>query len=228
MNGEAVTPIDVAPARRPLSIRALRRARVAAGWVHLALALAIVAGVVVQVYLIGAYIFGAGPSALDYHRSMGWTVHGFELMLFAAALAAWLPRLDVGLSFVLAAVGTAQVSLASGHRWVGGLHPVLALVVVALATALALRATSRHRAAGIIRRRPRTRKALSRLSAKRMLLVGGMLGSCLGVIGASISDPEVGFPAWIDLTGVVAGFGIGVLVSGTATVLRSRRSHGDV
>ena len=227
MTGEAATPIDVAPARRPMSIRALRRARVAADWVHLALAVAIVAGVVIQVYLIGAYIFGAGQSALDYHRSMGWTVHGFELMLFAAALAAWLPRLDVGLSFVLAAVGTAQVSLASGHRWVGGLHPVLALVVAALATALALRATSRHRAAGIIRRRPRTRTALS-LSAKGMLLVGGMLGSCLGVIGASISDPKVGFPAWIDVTGVVAGFAIGVLVSGTATVLRSRRSHGDI
>ena len=48
------------------------------------------------------------------------------------------------------------------------------------------------------------------------------------MIGASISDPKVGFPAWIDLTGVVAGFGIGVLLSGTATVLRSRRSHGDV
>ena len=227
MTEEAATPIDVAPARRQRSTRALRRARAAAGWVHLALAVAIVAGVVVQVYLIGAYIFGAGQSALDYHRSMGWTVHGFELMLFAAALAAWLPRLDVGLSFVLAAVGTAQVSLASGHRWVGGLHPVLALAVVALATALALRATRRHRAAGIIRRRPRTRKALPP-SAKRMLFVGGILGSCLGVIGASISDPTVGFPAWIDLTGVVAGFGIGVLVSGTATVLRCRRSHGDV
>jgi len=227
MNGDAVTPIDVAPARRPMS-RAFRRARVAARWVHLALALAIVAGVVVQVYLIGAYIFGAGQSALDYHRSMGWTVHGFELMLFAAALVAWLPRLDLGLSFVLAAVGTAQVSLASGHRWVGGLHPVLALVVVALAAALALRATSRQRAAGIIRRRPRARKTLSRVSAKRMLFVGGLLGSCVGVIGASISDPRVGFPAWIDLTGVVAGFGLGVLVSGTGVVLRSRRSRGDV
>jgi hypothetical protein len=61
-----------------------------------------------------------------------------------------------------------------------------------------------------------------------MLLVGGLLGSCVGVIGASISDPRVGFPAWIDLTGVVAGFGLGVLVSGTGAVLRSRRSHGDV
>ena len=228
MSGEAVTPIDVAPARRPLSIRALRRVRVAARWVHLALALAIVVGVVVQVYLIGAYIFGAGQSALDYHRSMGWTVHGFELLLFAAALVAWLPPLDVVLSFLLAGVGTAQVSLASGHGWVGGLHPVLALVVVTLAAALALRATSRHRTPGSVTVRPRSRRPRSPLSAKRMLLVGGLLGSCLGVIGALISDPAVGFPAWIDLTGVVAGFGLGVLVISTASLLRGMASQGDV
>jgi hypothetical protein len=46
------------------------------------------------------------------------------------------------------------------------------------------------------------------------LIVGGCVGSATGVIGASISDPEVGFPAWVDLTGVVAGFGLGVLATG--------------
>lgn len=46
------------------------------------------------------------------------------------------------------------------------------------------------------------------------LVVGGCLGSAIGVVGASISDPEVGFPAWVDLTGVVAGFGLGILVTG--------------
>jgi hypothetical protein len=46
------------------------------------------------------------------------------------------------------------------------------------------------------------------------LIVGGCTGSAIGVIGASISDPEVGFPAWVDLTGVVAGFGLGVLATG--------------
>jgi hypothetical protein len=29
-----------------------------------------------------------------------------------------------------------------------------------------------------------------------LLIAGGCLGSVGGVIGASISDPEVGFPAW--------------------------------
>jgi hypothetical protein len=43
------------------------------------------------------------------------------------------------------------------------------------------------------------------------LLLGGLLGSAVGVVGATISDPEVGFPAWVDLTGVVVGFALGVL-----------------
>jgi len=55
----------------------------------------------------------------------------------------------------------------------------------------------------------------------RALLVGGCLGSATGVIGASISDPEVGFPAWVDLTGVVAGFGLGVLAAGLVLLGRA-------
>jgi hypothetical protein len=66
----------------------------------------------------------------------------------------------------------------------------------------------------------------------RMLLVGGCLGSVAGVIGASISDPEVGFPAWVDVTGVVAGFGLGVLVTGVVLLVRAtwskrREQHRD-
>jgi hypothetical protein len=58
----------------------------------------------------------------------------------------------------------------------------------------------------------------------RALLVGGCLGSVVGVIGASISDPEVGFPAWVDLTGIVAGFGLGVLVTGVVLLGRAMLS----
>ena len=56
------------------------------------------------------------------------------------------------------------------------------------------------------------------------LLIGGLLGSAAGVVGATISDPEVGFPAWVDLTGVVVGFGLGVLASGSALLFRRVRS----
>ena len=53
------------------------------------------------------------------------------MLILAAALVARLPRRDLLLSLLLAAIGTVQVSLAGAHRWVGGLHPLLALVVLA-------------------------------------------------------------------------------------------------
>lgn len=62
-------------------------------------------------------------------------------------------------------------------------------------------------------------------STWKLLVTGGLLGSAVGVIGATISDPGVGFPAWVDLTGVLAGFGLGVLVAGLfAATLAARRS----
>ena len=205
-------PIELAPSRRRAPH--LRRGIRAAGrWSHRAFALAVVFGVLAQVYLIGAYIFGAGQGALDAHKSMGWTVHGFEMLVLAAALVAWLPRVDVVLSLLLAVIGTAQVALASEHRWVGGLHPLLAIVVLGLAAVLALRGSRR-------RTRPPARREKSRRPNWMLLVVGGVLGSAVGVIGATISDPEVGFPAWVDLTGVVAGFAIGFLATGLFLLLR--------
>jgi hypothetical protein len=136
----SATPL--APAGRVGRVAALRRG---AAWLHLALALAIALGVFVQVYLIGAYIFGAGSDALDAHTSVGFTVHGLEVLLFLVALAAWLPRADIGLSLLMALLGTTQLSLADAHGWAGGLHPLGALLVLALATEIARRDLERLR-----------------------------------------------------------------------------------
>jgi hypothetical protein len=138
-------PIDLAPTPRPARRRLLTGVRRGASWLHLALALTIVLAVFVQVYLIGAYIFGAGQGALDAHETVGFTAHGLEVLVFIAALVAWLSRRDLALSALLAVIGTVQVALASEHRWVGGLHPMLALIVLALAATLASRARARHR-----------------------------------------------------------------------------------
>ena len=120
-------------------------ARVAAR-LHVALAAAIVAGVFAQVYLIGAYIFGAGLDALDAHKSVGFTVHGLEVLLLLVALAARLPRADLAMSLVLAAGGTAQVALASSTGpWVAALHPLGALLVLTLGALLARRGMARLR-----------------------------------------------------------------------------------
>lgn len=51
----------------------------------------------------------------------------------------------LGASIVLAVIGTVQVALASEQPTVGGLHPLLALAVLGLAEAVALRAIRRHR-----------------------------------------------------------------------------------
>jgi hypothetical protein len=148
---DAAAPIELAPKRWSRASRALHGVRVGGRWVHLVLALTVVAGVFVQVYLIGAYIFGAGQGALDAHKTAGWTVHGFEMLVFVTALLAWLPSVDLVLSLLLAVLGTVQVALASEHRWVGGLHPLLALVVVGLAATLVRRAIRRRLDARVVR-----------------------------------------------------------------------------
>lgn len=132
------------PARRAGSLAALRRG---AAWLHLALALVIALGVFVQVYLIGAYIFGAGSAALDAHTAVGFSVHGLAMLLFLVALVAWLPRADVGFSLLMALLGTTQIALADAHGWTGGLHPLGALLVLVLAAAIVRRDLQRRRTA---------------------------------------------------------------------------------
>src|SRR4051812_1204093 len=104
--------------------------RKVAGTLHLALAGLIVFAVFLQVYLIGAYVFGAGEDVLDAHKNVGWMTHTAELVVLILALVAWLPRTDLLLSLALAVLGTIQVLFASGEEWVGGLHPLFALVVL--------------------------------------------------------------------------------------------------
>jgi hypothetical protein len=115
-----------------------------AALMHLVLAVLISVAVCVQVYLIGAYIFGAGEGALDAHISVGWSTHTAEMVLFIAALAAWLPKTDLLLSFALVVIGTVQVMLAFSVEWVGALHPLLALIVLGTAATLAHRAIRRR------------------------------------------------------------------------------------
>ena len=117
------------------------------GVIHLALAAVIIVAVCVQVYLIGAYIFGAGVDALDAHKSIGFTTHGIEVLVLIVALIAWLPRTDLWISLALAVIGTAQITLASSTKWVGALHPLFALAVLALASLLVRRGLDRVRRA---------------------------------------------------------------------------------
>ena len=108
----------------------VERLRTGASWLHLVIAAAIVVGVFAQVYLSGAYIFGAGSDALDAHEGVGWAVHTLELLVALLAIVAWMPRDTIALSVGLAVVGTAQVLLAQASEWTGALHPLGALFVL--------------------------------------------------------------------------------------------------
>jgi hypothetical protein len=141
----ATPPIELAPPPHARQRAQLRRLRPWARWLHATLALAVVVAVFVQVYLIGAYIFGAGAGALNAHGEVGFTANELEGAVLIAALLAWLPRTDLILSLLLAVIGTAQVALASGHRWVGALHPLGALFVLTIATVLVRRTASWRR-----------------------------------------------------------------------------------
>ena len=123
-------------------MNAIRRG---ATWVHLGLVLLVIVGVFVQVYLIGAYMFGAGSAALDAHRTVGFIVHSFEVLILLAALVAWLPRMDLGLSLLMAVGGTVQLALSDAEKWTGALHPLGALFVLVLGAVLVDRALKRRR-----------------------------------------------------------------------------------
>ena len=68
--------------------------------------------------------------------TVGFTLHAFEVLILVVALVAWLPRADLGLSLLIAVVGTVQLALASAEKWTGALHPLGALFVLVLAVVL--------------------------------------------------------------------------------------------
>lgn len=111
------------------------------------LAALVVVGVVVQVYLIASYIFGAAD-ALDAHRSVGWMVHLAELLALVAALVAFWRRWPLVLRVLaLPVIGTIQIAFSGGDRWVGGIHGMLALAVIGIAAHVVMAAVRELRRA---------------------------------------------------------------------------------
>jgi hypothetical protein len=119
----------------------------AALWTQAVLANLIVLAVFVQVYLIASYIFGA--DSLDAHKTVGDITHGVEIVAGLVGIAAWWGQGKmVALSLALPIIGTIQVAFADSHRYVGGLHGLFALVVLAIAGVLGHRAGKAAVAAG--------------------------------------------------------------------------------
>ncbi len=115
-------------------------ARTIYGWLTAIFMLA----VVVQFFLAGAGVFRAGAgkaaresSTFDPHRALGDLIILLALLVLVAALAG---RVGWRLSLVLLVACVVQLPLAHVSGWVGGLHPVVGLVIAAIGSLLAHRA----------------------------------------------------------------------------------------
>ena len=106
-----------------------------AAFLHLLLTGLVLAGVVVEVALGGFVVSGALDA--DAHEIAGFVLLLVTVAAFLAALAAWLPARDLGLTFALVAVAFAAVLLPNAaNDWLEGLHVVVALVLFWLALTL--------------------------------------------------------------------------------------------
>jgi hypothetical protein len=102
-------------------------------WIQLVLAVLVVVGVWVQVYLIASHLFGAAD-ALDAHEDVGGLVHLIEVAVFLTAFGAWWRNWSrIAQAFGLAVLGTIQIMFSGGDEWVGGFHGLLALAVLVAA-----------------------------------------------------------------------------------------------
>jgi|SRR4029453_2947279 hypothetical protein len=92
--------------------------------------------VVVQILTAGFGIFGA--TSLSLHEDLGFTLtHGLSILIFLAALVAWIEFRSLALAFLVGALTTVQVVLPEiDNRWIAGLHPINALLIFLLALLL--------------------------------------------------------------------------------------------
>ena len=110
--------------------------------VHRVLLSVFTLGVIVQFFLAGLGVFrvqdGASGSHFDHvwgpHRTLGNVLFIVGLLVLVAAIVARLGRTRVLLSLVLPLLVSVQSVLASnGPSWVRAFHPVVAVIILALA-----------------------------------------------------------------------------------------------
>ena len=102
------------------------------------LARLVLAGLVLEVYLVGAALFGV--STFEAHRALGGALAVAILLLLVLTLVARSGRRVLGLAALLAALAVVQVllpSLRTGLPWVAALHAVGALALLGVTAAIA-------------------------------------------------------------------------------------------
>lgn len=99
-------------------------------------------GVLIQVFLAGAGLFGL--TDFKPHAGFGWTLASFPILVLVLAMAALVDRRTVLITLALTVVTIIQPELAAARHdnpVVAALHPVNALLVFWLAWVVARRAT---------------------------------------------------------------------------------------
>jgi hypothetical protein len=135
-------------------LRVARMSRQRIGlWGTVIFAGASVVGIIVQLYIIGGYLFDPDDAWLDAHKDFGKLVHLAYILTFVSALvAAWPNWRRATWPFVLAVVGSIQAFFAysgdvgGGQAGIHAFHAALVPVVVILALWIGWRAWTEIRA----------------------------------------------------------------------------------
>ena len=116
-------------------------------WISAIAASLVAIGVILQVYFIASWIFGAGD-ALDAHRTVGALVWLLEIVVLIAGLVAyWGVWRKAAASIALPVLGTIQIFFLGDIEdpsknesgWIHGFHGGLAIFVFLLAAAIGYR-----------------------------------------------------------------------------------------
>jgi hypothetical protein len=102
----------------------------------------------VQFFLAGLGIFGA--TSFDAHESVGYILHGITLIVFLLAIAGPRTGRDIGMGLALLLIATLQVYLPDARDdapAIAALHPLVALLIMGLASHIGARYLGRGRAA---------------------------------------------------------------------------------
>lgn len=105
--------------------------------IHRGLAMVILGGLVLQFYLAGFGLFGAG--SMNPHRILGYVLGLAILLLPIIALAGRLGRRTIGMSALVGVLGIVQAmlpSLRSSVPLVAALHPLTALALMGVTAAI--------------------------------------------------------------------------------------------
>jgi hypothetical protein len=115
--------------------------------VHAGLALVAMAAIVLQFFLAGVGIFGAG--SIQAHRISGYIITLAAVLLLVFALGGRLGRPRIIFSALLLVLLVVQIALIESNQpWIEALHPLNALAILGVTAQLAMRGR------GAVRRDP--------------------------------------------------------------------------